>query len=239
MKRTILILLAFLMLTPAALCAQDTESLYKSWGIGFQAGVGGMVPTGSLSDNLKGCALFTGGLNAEYNRMRLKALVAYGQPSFKNENPYAIRDDQGRNLQLNATANPTMLGVALQLGYTVWHHGRISVTPMAGLSWNRLSWDLNNIKYEQDDEGEERPLIDNVKATHESSFGWIASVDIDIKLHGKLVDNPFGDNQSHYTSSVRISPFVTHAKYSGFNPAAKGVCFGATLTYAGFLRLFK
>ena len=171
--------------------------------------------------------------------MRLKALVAYGQPSFKNENPYAILDDQGRNLQLNATANPTMLGVALQLGYTVWHHGRISVTPMAGLSWNRLSWDLNNIKYEQDDEGEERPLIDNVKATHESSFGWIASVDIDIKLHGKLVDNPFGDNQSHYTSSVRISPFATYAKYSGFNPAAKGACFGVTLTYAGFLRLFK
>lgn len=239
MKRTILILLTMLTLTPAALCGQEAESLYTGWGAGFHIGVGGMVPTGSLGDDLKGCAVFTGGFDLEYQRARLKIDVNYSQPSFKNENPYAIRDDQGRNLQLNATANPTMLGVALQLGYTVWHHGRISVTPMAGLSWNRLSWDLNNIKYEQDDEGEERPLIDNVKATHESSFGWIASVDIDIKLHGKLVDNPFGDNQSHYTSSVRISPFATYAKYSGFNPAAKGVCFGATLTYAGFLRLFN
>ena len=239
MKRTLLILLTILTLTPAAMRGQESESLYRGWSFGFQVGVGGMLPTGSLSDDLKGCALFTGGLNAEYGRIRIKADVAYGQPSFKNKNPYAVLDSEGRDGQLNATASPTMLGLGVQFGYTVWRQGRVSVTPMAGISWNRLSWDLNHIKYEEDDDGKELPMIEDVTATHESSFSWMASVDIDIKLHGKLVDNPFGDNQSHYTSSVRISPFVTYAKYGNLNPAVKGACIGATVTYAGFLRLFK
>ena len=239
MKRTFFILLAILTLAPAALFGQENESLYNGWGVGFQVGVGGIVPMGSLGDDLKGCALFTGGLNAEVNHLRIKADVAYGQPSFKNENPYNVHDDLGRNLQLNATANPTLLGLGVQVGYTVWRQGRVSVTPMVGMNWNRLSWDLNDIKYEKDDEGQERPVIDNVTGTHESSFGWLASVDVDVKLHGKLVDSPIGDNQAHYTSMVRINPFVTHAKYDALNPSVKGLCFGATVTYAGLLRLFK
>ena len=235
-----MLLLTVLMLIPATLRAQQDGSLYQGWGVGFQVGAGGIMPSGSLGDDLKGCALFTGGLNAEYQRLRLKADIAFGQPSFKNDNPYAVFDETHRDQQLNATANPTLLGVGLQLGYTLWRQGRVSVTPMVGFSWNRLSWDLNNIKYEKNDnEGEELPQIDNVVGTHESSFGWMAIVDIDFRLHGKIVDSPFGNNQAHYTSSVRVSPFVTYSKYSHLNPAVKGTCFGATVTYAGFLRLFN
>lgn len=231
MKRKILILLMLLTMAPVALCAQD------GWGMGFQLGVGGLMPTGSLSDDFKSCVLFNGGLNAEYNRLRFKADFVYGQPSFKNENPYAIFDGQGRNLQLNATSNPTLLGVGLQVGYTVLRHGRVSVTPMVGMSWNHLSWNINDIKYEADDEGKERPKIDDVASVHEGGLGWMASVDIDIRLHGKVVDFPFGeDRQGHYTSSLRISPFVTHAKFSNFNPSVKGCCLGLTVSYAGLLR---
>ena len=97
-------------LTPATLRAQEHYSLNDGWGMGFQLGAGALLRTGSLNDNFKGCALFTGGINTEYNRLRIKADVAYGQPSFKNENPYAVLDDQGRNLQLNSTVNPTLLG---------------------------------------------------------------------------------------------------------------------------------
>jgi hypothetical protein len=234
MKKAFLILLAILTLAPCAVRAQDYLLLHDGWGWGFQAGVGGLLPTGSLSDDFKGCALFTGGINAEYNNLRIKADIAYGQPSFKNENPYAVFDNQGRNLQLNATANPTLLGTGLQVGYTVWRQGKVSVTPMVGMSWNRLSWDINHIKYEADDAGEERPMIDDVTDTHESSLGWMASVDIDFKLHGKVVDFPFGeDRQGHYTSSLRITPFVTHTKYSNLNPSVKGCCVGLTVSYAG------
>ena len=226
-------------MTPAVLRAQEGESLFNGWGLGFQVGVGGMVPTGSLADDFKGCALFTGGLNTEHNRLRIKADVAFGQPSFKNENPYAVFDDLGRNLQLNGTASTTMLGVGVQVGYTVWRQGKLSVTPCVGVNFNRLSWDLNHIKYEKDDEGQERPLIDDVTSAHENSFGWIASVDIDVKLHGKLVDSPFGEGQTHYTSSLRVSPFIAHAKYGNLNPSVGGCCIGATVNYAGIMRLMK
>lgn len=237
MKRTILLILAILVLSPVALCAQETGLLYKPLGVGFQVGVGGLLPTGSLADEFKGCALFTAGVNFDYNRLRFKIDLSYGQPSFKNENPYAVIDEQGRNAQLNATANPSLFGAAFQLGYTVWRQGRLSVTPAVGIAASRLSWDLNHIKYEKDDEGIERPKIDDVTGTHQNNFSWVASVDFDIKLHGKLVDYPAGDgNQAHYTSSVRISPFVTHAKFSDFNPSVKGCCVGVTISYAGLLR---
>ena len=236
MKRTILIILLIMTMAPVALCAQGQQSLHDGWGIGFQVGAGGLLPTGSLSDNFKGCALFSGGINAEYNRLRMKADVAYGQPSFKNENPYAIYDEQGRNQQLNATDNPTLLGFGLQVGYTVWRQGVVSVTPMVGMSLNRLSWSMNHIKYEADEDGVERPLIDAVAGFHENSIGWMASVDIDIKLHGKMVDFPFGEErQGHYVSSLRITPFVTSAKFSNFNPSVKGCCVGLTVSYAGLL----
>ena len=241
MKRTIIILLAIMTLAPAALCAQDTESLSNTWGFGFQVGVGGALPTGSHVDEFKSFALFTGGLNAEYNRLRFKADIAYGQPSFKNNNPYDVFDSEGRDLQLNGTASTTMLGAGLQLGYTVWQQGKISVTPAVGVNFNRLSWDINHIKYERDDEGQERPMIENVTSTHENSFGWMVSLDIDFKLHGKLVDAPFGgdDQQAHYISSVRLSPFVAQAKYSNLVPSVKGCCVGITLSYAGLLRTIK
>ena len=60
-------------LVPAAVRAQDDVTLYNgNWGIGFEVGAGALAPTGSLNDNLKACALFTGGINAEYGRVRLK-----------------------------------------------------------------------------------------------------------------------------------------------------------------------
>lgn len=236
MKRTILILLAMLTLTPAALRAQETESLYTGWGAGFHIGVGGMVPTGSLDDDLKGCAVFTGGFDLEYQRARLKIDVNYSQPSFKNENPYAIYDENGRNLQMNGSANTTNLGAGFQLGYTVWRQSKVSVTPCVGINFSRLRWDMNTIKWEKDDEGEERPKIDNVTDVHENSTGWTASVDIDIMLGGKFVDL---GGKSHYVSSVRITPFITHAGYSHLSPAVKGNWIGMTVSYAGLSRLLS
>ena len=236
MKRTILILLAILTLTPATLCGQETESLYTGWGAGFHIGVGGMVPTGSLGDDLKGCAVFTGGFDLEYQRARLKIDVNYSQPSFKNENPYAIYDENGRNLQMNGSANTTNLGAGFQLGYTVWRQGKVSVTPCVGINFSRLRWDMNTIKWEKDEEGVERPKIDNVTDVHENSTGWTASVDIDIMLGGKFVDL---GGKSHYVSSVRITPFITHAGYSHLSPAVKGNWIGMTVSYAGLSRLLS
>lgn len=223
-------------MTPASLFGQETESLYTGWGAGFHIGVGGMVPTGSLADDLKGCAVFVGGFDAEYQRARLKIGVSYSQPSFKNENPYAVYDDKGRNLQQNGTASTTSFGADLQLGYTVWRQGKVSVTPCVGVNFNRLKWDMNTIKWEKDDDGVEKPQIDNVTDVKENSTGWIASVDIDVMLGGKFVDM---GGKSHYVSSLRITPFITHAGYSNLSPAVKGNWIGVTVSYAGLSRLLS
>ncbi len=236
MKRTILFLLSALLLAPAGLRAQDAKSLYTGWAAGVQLGVGGMVPTGSLGDNLKACAVFTGGATFEYNRIRLKIDANYSQPSFKNENPYDVRDELGRNLQRNATASATSLGVGFTLGYTVWRQGKVSVTPNVGMNINRLSWDMNTIKWTEDEQGEVKPQIDNVTDVHENTNGFTASVDIDILMGGKFVD--FGGN-SHYTSSVRVSPFITHAGYSNWSPSVKGNWIGLTISYAGLFHLLQ
>ncbi len=237
MKRTFLILLAILTLTPAVLCAQERESVYKPLGVGFHVGVGGLMPTSSLRDDFKGLVLFSGGINVDYSRLRAKVDLSFGQPSFKNENLHAVTDEQGRNLELNATSNPTLFGISLQLGYTVLRWNRLSITPAFGVTSSSLSWDINHIKYEKDEEGIERPLIEKVTATHKNNFSWTASIDFDIKLHGKLVDYPLGESgQAHYTSLLRITPFITRAKFSDFNPSVKGCCFGATISYAGLLR---
>ena len=234
MKQTFILLVAMMMLAPAVMWGQDSESLYRGWGAGFQVGVGGKVPTGSLGDDLKGCSLFTGGLAVENNRARLKIDLTYSQPSFKNDNPYAVYDDQGRNLQLNGTASVTSLDASCQLGYTVWRNGRVKVTPCVGVNFNRLNWDMNHIKWEADDQGEVKPQIDNVTDVHETSTGWIASVDIDIRLGGKFVS--LGNGNCHYTSSVRVSPFITHAGYSNLSPSVKGNWIGITLSYTGLFR---
>ena len=236
MKRTICWLMAFLILSPVALCAQEVESLYNGWGAGFHIGVGAQLPTGSLGDDLKGGALFTGGLDLEYRRARLKIDVNYSQPSFKNENPYAIYDADGRNLQQNGTASTTSLGAGLQVGYTVWRHGKVSVTPCVGVNFNRLKWDMNTIKWDKDDDGELRPQIDNVSDVHENTTGWTASVDIDVMLGGRFVDV---GGKSHYISSLRVTPFITHAGYSNLSPAVKGHWIGLTLGYAGLSRLLS
>ena len=236
MKRTILILITMFMMTPIALFGQESESLYTGWSAGFHIGVGGMVPTGSLGDNLKGCAVFVGGVDVEYRRARLKIDVNFSQPSFKNENPYAVFDSQGRNLQQNGTASATSFGAGLQLGYTVWRQGKVSITPCVGMNFNRLRWDMNTIKWEKDDEGVERPQIDDVTDVHENSTGWTASVDIDIMLGGKFID---AGGKGHYRSLVRVSPFIIHAGYSNLSPAVKGNWIGMTVSYAGLSSLLS
>jgi len=220
---------------PTTLSAQDNEQ--TAWGYGFQVGVGGMLPTSSLGDDFKGCAVFVGGLQGEWHNLRLKADVTYGQPSFKNDNPYAVLDVQGRDAQLNGTASATLLGGAVQLGYTVLRAGKVSVTPCAGVFFNRVSWDLNDISWEKDDNGVEQPVISDVTDVHENSVSWMASVDVDIRLHSRFIDAPLGSGTARYNSSLRISPFIAHASYSNLSPAVKGNFIGVTVSYSGLVQM--
>lgn len=235
MKRTILILLAILTLAPATLRAQEIDTIVSrpTGGIGIEVGVGGMVPTGSLGDNLKGGFLFTCGLDFYYNRFAYKLSGSIAAPSFKNENPYAVYDDQGRFRQRNGTGTPGLLGVNLQMGYTVWERGRVTVTPYFGINFSKLMWQMNHIKWTHDDQGEERPEIYDVTDAHESSTGWIASVDIDIVAHQK---RHYTKGYWHNTAlSARLTPFISHHTYADFSPSFKGNFIGLTISCFGIL----
>lgn len=203
------------------------------WSYGIQAGVTAHTTTGSLSNNFKGCVGFTAGLTADYNRLRLKADVTYGQPSFKNRNMYAVFDDKGRDAQLNAVANASHLGASLQVGYTVARLGRVSITPAAGLYYSRYSWRLNDIEWDTDEQDREYFKVTDTHHTSQGRLSWIASVDVDIRLHDAYTD--VLGTQQRLRSSLRITPWVTSIRHKSVVPAVSGMQLGVNVTYSGLL----
>jgi len=229
-----------LCVNPAGAFAEGEDGLYEGWGYGFQLGGGGVFPTSSLRDDFKGAFIFTGGLTGEYRNVRLKADVAFGQPSLKNDNPYAVYDTQLRNLQINGKSSASLLMVGIQAGYTVARVGRLSITPMVGGFFSRIGWTLNNITWSKDAQGVDVFTIANSQDTHESHFSWMASIDFDIKVHNSLTHSlTNSDRQAYYTSSVRISPFIARASYKNLVPAVKGNYIGITVAYSGMMHLLN
>ena len=206
---------------------------------GLYAGVGGMFPTGSLTDNFKGCAAFTIGLTAGYNRFRIKADVSYGQPSFNNDTMFNRVDELGRQLQGNAKADATLLCVGTQLGYCVYSGERFAITPNVGGFWTGYSWETQDLNWvRKEDTDEFVPKIVGSSTSHLRSYNWIASVDFDIKFHTTKSSNmpiiTSGRRQS-FTSSVRITPFVARASYHSV-PSVKGYQVGFCVSYCGLAR---
>jgi len=212
------------------------ESLYTPWSVGITAGLGGIFPTSSLSDNFKACVTFNAGLEAQYRALRIKGDVAFGQPSLKNNNIYNVLDDQGRDAQINSTASASMVLVDGQLGYTVLRHGRLSITPCAGVSWSRIGWNVNDITWGKDDAGVDVFTVTHNNSTSLSNVSWIASVDFDIRLHTASTDMHLLGERSALVSSVRITPYITHASYDKCSPAVSGNYIGLKVCYSGLLR---
>lgn len=206
---------------------------------GLYAGVGGIFPTGSLTDNFKGCAAFTIGLTAGYNRFRIKADVSFGQPSFNNDNIFHRVDDLGRQLQGNAKADATLLCVGTQVGYCVYDGDRVAITPNVGGFWSGYSWETQDLNWVKKEDSEEfAPKIVGSSTSHLRSYNWMASVDFDFKFHTTKASNmpiiTSGRRQS-FTSSVRITPFVARASYHSV-PAVKGYQVGFSVSYCGLAR---
>ena len=149
-----------------------------------------------------------------------------------------MRDEQGRDLQLNTTASPGHLRVGVLLGYTLWQGGRCAVTPLAGMAWNRYKWEVNNIKWSTNDRGEEVFGITDTEDTRQSSVSWMAAVDVDVRLHSHLIPDDKG-HVRRYTSLLRVSPFVAGVRQRTTVPAAKGVLVGLTVSYCGLLSFIR
>lgn len=226
MKKTITTLL---LVAVAVLASAQTGR----WSYGIQAGVTGHLTTGTLSDNFKGAVGFTVGLTADYDRLRLKGDVTYCQPSFKNDTMYNVHDDQNRIAQLNAAANASHIGASLQLGYTVARVGAVSITPCAGLYYSHYSWKLNDIEWDKDENQVDFFRVTDTHHTTQGRLSWIASVDVDIRLHDAYTD--LMGPQQRLRSSLRITPWVTHISHKTVVPSVKGMQLGVSIAYSGLL----
>ena len=209
---------------------------------GFYAGVGYDRPTGSLYDNFGGSAMFHVGLTGGYKNFKAKADVAFGQPSYRNDNIFDIAPDaEGRPLQGNNSSSPTHITASVQLGYTVLNYGRLSITPNVGGFYNHYGWDVANYSWSTDDEGREVRSITGTENRNLHFFSFIASLDFDINLNSRVTNTSLtgSTHRERWTSSLRITPWVAHSKFNKCSPSVSGMHVGINISYLGLARLFR
>ncbi len=209
---------------------------------GIYAGVGYDMPTGKLHDNFGGSIMFHVGLTGGYKRFRIKADVAFGQPSYRNDNIFNIApDEEGRPLQGNNSSNATHIMASVQLGYTVLNHGRLSITPNVGGFYNRYGWDIANYSWDKDEEGRDVRTITGVEKRNLHNFSVIASIDFDINFSSRVTNTSLtgATHRERWTSSLRITPWVAHSKFNKCDPSVSGVHLGINVSYLGLARLFR
>ncbi len=209
---------------------------------GIYAGVGYDMPTGKLHDNFGGSIMFHVGLTGGYKRFRVKADVAFGQPSYRNDNIFNIApDEEGRPLQGNNSSNATHIMSSVQLGYTVLNHGRLSITPNVGGFYNRYGWDIANYSWDKDEDGHDVRTITGVEKRNLHNFSVIASIDFDINFSSRVTNTSLtgATHRERWTSSLRITPWVAHSKFNKCDPSVSGVHLGINVSYLGLARLFR
>ena len=209
---------------------------------GIYAGVGYDMPTGKLHDNFGGSIMFHVGLTGGYKRFRVKADVAFGQPSYRNDNIFNIApDEEGRPLQGNNSSNATHIMSSVQLGYTVLNHGRLSITPNVGGFYNRYGWDIANYSWDKDEDGHDVRTITGIEKRNLNNFSFIASIDFDINFSSRVTNTSLtgATHRERWTSSLRITPWVAHSKFNKCDPSVSGVHLGINVSYLGLARLFR
>lgn len=216
------------------------EFVPSDWCYGIYLGVGGVFNTSELKDYFDNCVSFTAGLTGGYKRLKLKADISYGQADFEKPNVFGKVDGMNRPLQGPMNEYATYLSVGTTLGFSVVNTKRIAVTPYVGVHWSGYSWNMANLKWEEDPDTKE--YVSKVTGTEDCKLkdvNWIAGIDFDFKIHKYVSSTPFflTGQREQFTSSIRFTPFVSYAKYNEIG--AKGYHIGFTISYAGIARSLK
>lgn len=216
---------------------------------GFYGGVGYDLPTGSLHDNFGGSVIFHVGLTGGYKRFKVKGEVAFGQPSYRNDNIFGIDfEDDEHPSQGNNSSNATHIMGSLQVGYTVLNYGRLSITPNVGVFYNRYNWDVANYSWKDkegswytDEEGREIPIITSVEKRNLNNINFIVSVDFDINLNHRVTNTSLtgSTHRERWTSSLRITPWLANTKFNKCVPSVSGMHVGINVSYLGLAQLFR
>ncbi len=209
---------------------------------GVIAGVGYESPTGKLRDNFGGSVMFHVGFTGGYKNFKAKAQVAFGQPSYRNDNIFNVApDSEGRPLQGNNSSSATHIDASLQVGYTVLTAGRLSITPNVGAFYNLYKWDVANYAWDKDDEGRDVRNTTSIENRNLHNISFIASIDFDINLNSGVTNTSLtgSSHRERWTSSLRITPWVAHSKFNKCDPTVSGMMVGINVSYLGLARLLR
>lgn len=207
-------------------------ALEKPWDVSVYGGLGYQSPLGKLHDNFGGAMMFQVGVTAGYKRLRGKLEVAYSQPSLRNKNIFNVPDSIGLDgnrfpKQGNSNASATHLLGNFQLGYTVWRNEKLEITPNAGVHYNSYRWDVENYSWSKADSEVYTRHILNAERRTLTSWSWIASVDVDLKLS---THTTLGDMSSK-SSWLRFTAWVSGSNFTKCDPSVKGCNIGLTANY--------
>ena len=199
---------------------------------GAYIGTGGIFPTGNINSAFTGTWTFVFGLQFGYDRFRLKSDLTFGQSQFVNANIFNKKDQE------NFGSYANYLGVSVSLGYAVLNTPYFSITPHFGGYWSSYSWNVANIEWVPDESGNEIKRIKNTESVDISNFNWYACIDFDYNFHRFVTTHSrfFPGKREQYTSTLRISPFIAHARYNKTDPSLKGCQIGFTVAYVGIGR---
>ena len=208
------------------------EEKPSKFSYGWYAGTGALIPTADIADIFKYSWLFNIGLTAGYDRLYLKADVSYGQPKLKD-----LRTEiSGKPQEWAVNKYANQLSGIVVIGYRVVDTKRFAITPNIGGGWTNYAWDVADFKFNEEDKIYER--CSDIRKFTMSNFNIMGSIDFDWKFHTAVSDKPMfrKGRKEQYSSSLRISPYVMHQKYTQTTPERSGLQVGVMVTYVGIAR---
>lgn len=205
---------------------------------GWYIGTGALIPTGEIADAFGYAWLFNIGLTAGYDRLFLKADISYGQPRLDDMRGELF----GREKEWAVNRYANQLSGVVALGYRVLDTKRFAITVNVGGGWTNYAWDVADFVVNTDNPGNnpETEFVRNSEIRRNTihNFNYMAGLDFDWNFHTVVSDKPFflSGRREQYTSSLRLSPYFMHQKYSKLSPQRSGYQVGIMLTYSGIAR---
>ena len=206
---------------------------------GWYIGTGAFIPTGDIADAFGYSWLFNIGLTAGYDRLFLKADISYGQPRLDN-----IRNELfGRENEWAVNRYANQLSGVVAIGYRVLDTKHFAITINVGGGWTNYAWDVADYIHNPDPEEAMNPeteyvINSEIRRNTIHNFNYMAGLDFDWNFHTAVSDKPFflSGRREQYTSSLRLSPYFMHQKYSKLTPGRRGFQVGIMLSYSGLAR---
>lgn len=211
----------------------EAAQVYPSpWSYGLMAGIGGVFPTGSINDAFDGGCSFLFGLLGGWKGVRLHASIAYSICTLAD--PTLCNSEYADQKYYANVKNANYLGIGFGAGYAVMDTKRVSIEPYIGGQWTSYSWTARPGTPNADGSLafsglQQRMQVDDFNLT----FG----VNVEWHFHQVVTSFPiFGSMREQYVSSLRVTPFATHAVYTDATRPLSGWQIGFTVAYSGVAR---